>query len=121
MQRNEPQIRLTESQHLDAGRSPFAYRDNLPVIPGEYEVSVVVRNRATQQYTVASAEIRAPATGAGSVGLADLVLAYRVDLEPDLSTGLRFGTFQFGSSVMEPSIGGVFSASDTLKASRHSR
>ena len=114
MQRNEPQIRLTESQHLDAGRSPFAYRDNLPVIPGEYEVSVVVRNRATQQYTVASAEVRVPATGAGSVGLADLVLAYRVDLEPDLTTGLRFGTFQFGSSVMEPSIGGVFSTSDTL-------
>ena len=113
MQRNEPQIRLSESQHLDAGRSPFAYRDNLPVIPGEYEVSVVVRNRATQQYTVASSEVRVPATGAGSVGLADLVLAYRAELEPEFS-GMRFGTFQFGSTVLEPSVGGVFAAGDVL-------
>ena len=113
MQRNEPQIRLSESQHLDAGRSPFAYRDNLPVIPGEYEVSVVVRNRATQQYTVASSEVRVPATGAGSVGLADLVLAYRTELEPEFS-GMRFGTFQFGSTVLEPSVGGVFAAGDVL-------
>lgn len=114
MQRNEPEIRLTESQYRDAGRSPFAYRDNLPVIPGDYEVSVIIRNRATQQYTVASAEVAVPATGPGAVGLADLVLAYRVELEPDLLGGLRFGTFQFGSSVVEPSIGGVFAASDTL-------
>ena len=53
MQRNEPEITLTESQQLQAARYPFAYRDNLPVIPGEYEVSVIIRNRATQQYTVA--------------------------------------------------------------------
>ena len=113
MQRNEPEIRLTESQYRDAGRSPFAYRDNLPVIPGEYEVSVVVRNRATQQYTVASSAIRVPATGVGVVGLADLVLAYRVELEPEFS-GLRFGTFQFGATVLEPSVGGVFAAGDVL-------
>jgi GWxTD domain-containing protein len=113
MQRNEPEIRLTESEHVSAGGSPFAYRDNLPVIPGEYEVSVVVRNRATQQYTVASAEVRVPATGSGTVGLADLILAYRVERGSGFS-GLRFGTFQFGSAVLEPAVGGTFAASDTL-------
>ena len=113
LHRNQPEIRLTESQQRSAGGSPFAYRDNLPVIPGEYEVSVIVRNRATQQYTVAVSEVRAPATGAGSVGLADLVLAYRTEREPGLS-GLRFGTFQFGSTVMEPSVGGTFASRDLL-------
>lgn len=113
IQRNEPEIRLTETQYRNAGRSPFAYRDNLPVIPGDYEVSVVVRNRATQQYTVASSEVRVPATGAASVGLADLVLAYRAELEPAFS-GLRFGTFQFGATVLEPSVGNVFAARDRL-------
>ena len=113
MHRNQPQIRLTESQQRSAGGSPFAYRDNLPVIPGEYEVSVIVRNRATQQYTVASSEVRVPATGAGSVGLADLVLAYRTERESELS-GLRFGTFQFGSTVMEPAVGGIFASRDLL-------
>ena len=113
MQRNEPEITLTESQQLQAARYPFAYRDNLPVIPGEYEVSVIIRNRATQQYTVASGEVQVPSTGPGSVGLADLILAYRVERGSGLS-GLQFGTFQFGSAVLEPSVGGVFAASDTL-------
>lgn len=114
MQRNQPEITLTESQQRQAASSPFAYRDNLPVIPGEYEVSVVVRNRATQQYTVASAEVRAPATGPAAVGLADLVLAYRVERGLEFSSGMRFGTFEFGSAVLEPAVGGVFAASDTL-------
>ena len=114
MQRNEPEIALTESQQRGVARSPFAYRDNLPVIPGDYEVSVVVRNRATQQYTVASAEVRVPATGPTAVGLADLILAYRVERGPDFSSGLSFGTYEFGSAVLEPSVGGVFAASDTL-------
>ena len=113
MHRNQPELRLTESQQLNAAGSPFAYRDNLPVIPGEYEVSVVVRNRATQQYTVASGEVRVPATGSGSVGLSDLILAYRVERGSGLS-GLQFGTFQFGSAVLEPALGGVFAAGDTL-------
>ena len=113
MHRNQPELRLTESQQLNAAASPFAYRDNLPVIPGEYEVSVVVRNRATQQYTVVSGEVQVPATGSGSVGLSDLVLAYRVERGSGLS-GLQFGTFQFGPAVLEPALGGVFAAGDTL-------
>ncbi len=113
MQQNAPFIELTESQHLAAGDSPFAYRDNLPVIPGDYEVSVILRNRATQQYTVATAPIHVPGTGAGAVGLSDLILAYRRDQAQDLASVMPHGTFQFGATILEPSIGGVFTASDT--------
>ncbi len=114
MQRNDPVIELTESQHRASAGLPFAYRDNLPVIPGDYEVSVVVRNRATQQYTVASAGVRAAATGPGSVGLSDLVLAWGVDRGSGLAGALDFGTFQFGPTVLEPSVGGVFASSDAV-------
>lgn len=116
IQRNEPEIALTESQQQAAGGSPFAYRDNLPVIPGNYEVSVVLRNRATQQYTVATGEVAVPGTGPSTVGLADPVLAYRRDPSSALPAGQRFGTFQFGGTTLEPSVGGVFAASDTLTA-----
>lgn len=116
IQRNEPEIALTESQQQAAGGSPFAYRDNLPVIPGDYEVSVVLRNRATQQYTVATAEVAVPGTGPSAVGLADPVLAYRSDHSTSLPPGQRFGTFQFGATTLEPSVGGVFASSDTLTA-----
>lgn len=116
IQRNEPEIALTESQQQAAGGSPFAYRDNLPVIPGNYEVSVVLRNRATQQYTVATGEVAVPGTGPSAVGLADPVLAYRRDPSSALPAGQRFGTFQFGGTTLEPSVGGVFAASDTLTA-----
>ena len=114
MQRNSPAIRLTEGEHRAAAGSPFAYRDNLPVIPGDYEVSVVVKNRATQQYTVVSGEVRVPGTGGGAAALSDLVLAYRVERGSAFSEPLPFGVFQFGSVVLEPSVGGVFAASDTL-------
>ena len=119
IQRNEPAIELTESQYQAAGGSPFAYRDNLPLIPGDYEVSVLLRNRVTRQYTVATAEVRVPGTGGAEPGLADPVLAYRLD-EPSAAAASpgapRFGTFEFGGAVLEPSIGGVFSASETLTA-----
>ena len=114
IQRNEPAIELTESQQQTADGSPFAYRDNLPLIPGDYEVSVLLRNRATRQYTVATAEVRVPGTGGAEPGLADPVLAYRQD--PSSADAPRFGTFEFSGDVLEPAIGGVFAASDTLTA-----
>lgn len=113
MHRNAPMIRLSESQHSSAGGMPFAYRDNLPVIPGDYEVSVLVRNRATSQYTVVSEPIRVPGT-AQRPGLADLLLAYRVETAPDLRVGPDFGTYEFGPRVFEPAVGGSFATSDTL-------
>ena len=119
IQRNEPAIELTESQQQAAGGSPFAYRDNLPLIPGDYEVSVLLRNRATRQYTVATAEVRVPGTGGGEPGLADPVLAYRLDESSAAAASPgapRFGTFEFSGAVLEPSIGGVFSSSETLTA-----
>lgn len=114
MQRNSPGIRLSESEQRAAAGYPFAYRDNLPVLPGGYEVSVVVRNRATQQYTVASSEIVVSGTSGGAPGLSDLILAYRLERHSDLADSLPFGTFQFGPVVLEPSVGGVFAAGDTL-------
>ncbi len=114
MHRNSPMIRLTESEQRSASGQPFAYRDNLPVLPGDYEVSVVVRNRATSQYTVVSQPLRVPASGGGRPALADLMLAYRSEAESGFAGGPRFGTYQFGSTVFEPALGGSFSASETL-------
>ena len=112
--RNSPAIELSESQHRTAAGSPFAYRDNLPVIPGDYEVSVVLRNRATRQYTVASADVVVPGTGPGAAGLSDLVLAYRLERTSSPAAMIPHGTFQFGATILEPSLGGVFAAADTL-------
>ncbi len=112
--RNQPIVELTESQHAALAGSPFAYRDNLPVIPGAYEVSVILRNRATTQYTVATEEVTAPATGPGSVGLADPILAHRAEVAGMGSAQLDFGTFQFGALAFEPSLDGSFVQSDTL-------
>ncbi len=114
MHRNSPMIRLTESEQQAASGQPFAYRDNLPVLPGDYEVSVVVRNRATSQYTVVSQPLRVPASGGGRPALADLMLAYRSEPGSEFRDGPQFGTYQFGATVFEPALGGSFAASDTL-------
>ena len=116
LQRNEPFIELTESQQRAARRGPFAYRDNLPVLPGEYEVSVLVRNRATQQYTVTSAPVVVPGTASREPLLSDLVLAYARTEESAFGEPMPFGTFQFGATTLDPSLGGTFSSSDVLTA-----
>lgn len=114
MHRNSPMIRLSESEHRSASGQPFAYRDNLPVLPGDYEVSVVLRNRATSQYTVVSQPLTVPASGGGHPALADLMLAYRSETGSQFEGAPRFGTYQFGATVFEPALGGSFADSDTL-------
>ena len=120
MHQNSPMIRLSESQYRSVAGLPFAYRDNLPVIPGDYEVSVLLQNRATSQYTVVSEMIRVPGTGGGGPRLTDPLLAYRMETEPSFGSGPRFGTYQFGDRVLEPAVGGSFSTSDTLTVAAQS-
>ena len=56
----ERPLRLTRSQLDQIGSLPFAYRDSFPVLPGVYKVSIILRNRATKEFTVSDTEIIVP-------------------------------------------------------------
>ncbi|MGH9323180.1 MAG: GWxTD domain-containing protein, partial [Vicinamibacteria bacterium] len=45
-------MELTPAQMEAISRYPIAYQDDFPLLPGRYRTSVVLRNRASKQYTV---------------------------------------------------------------------
>ena len=51
-------LEFSPSQLEQVAALPFAYQDAFPLLPGEYQVSVVLRNRVVKQYTVAEQEVR---------------------------------------------------------------
>lgn len=112
---NEPFLRLTASQFEQAKAFPFAYRDSFPVLPGDYQVSIVLRNRATRQYTVAETQLSVPEIGSMVSKLGELVLASSVErtLSEEADT---HKTFQLGPLEMDPSVEGVFAVNSTIHA-----
>ena len=102
---NERPLRLTRSQLDQIGSLPFAYRDSFPVLPGVYKVSIILRNRATKEFTVSDTEIIVPEPS-DETRLADLILA--ANLQTDFTGGDAFKTFRLGGTAIEPITNGVF-------------
>jgi len=97
---NEPFVRLTKSQFDVAGAFPFAYRDSFPVLPGDYQVSVVLRNRATKEYTVAESVVSIPQPS-DALGVTDLILAAGFDDVAAVAAG-EHKTFQLAGVELDP-------------------
>ncbi len=99
-------LRLTSAQLDSVEGSKFAYQDGAPLVPGAYEVMVILRNRVSSQYTVAEASVRVPEAPA----LGDIVLGFRTEAMPedDPETFRTFRTFQAGRTRIHPAPGGVF-------------
>jgi GWxTD domain-containing protein len=111
---NLPFLELTASQFEQAKAYPFAYRDSFPVLPGEYQVNVVLRNRASKQYTVAEAAVTAP-TPSTAPGLTELVLASKVDERLDTPEDAH-KTYQLGWFEIDPVVEDAFTVGSTIHA-----
>lgn len=105
-------VGLTASQLESVGQATFAYQDGVPLIPGDHEVTVILRNRVSSQYTVAEASLTAPETDPGVPGLGDLVVGFRTEAMPGASPD-AFLTFQSGPTRIHAAPGGVFPAGAT--------
>ena len=105
-------VQLTGSQ-LDAIQgSTFAYQDGVPLVPGDYEVMLILRNRVSHEYTVAERSVRVADQPRGRPALSDLVVGFRTEVMPDGHDG--FKTFQAGSARVHPAAGGVFAVGETV-------
>ena len=113
----EDYVELGPGQFLEVSASPFSYQANFPLLPGRYQVSVILRNRVSKQYTIADTSLSVPLLSSGEPTLSDLVLGYSV--EQLMSTGgadteaLR--TFQLGNTCVRPAADGVFSLGETAR------
>jgi GWxTD domain-containing protein len=110
----EVYLELSPSQVQAIRASPFAYQDNFPLVPGDYSISVILRNRVIHQYTVAEKEISVEAPDPAAPALMDLVLAYESkNTMGDVADG-EIRTFQVGNVRFQPASDNIFVIGDTV-------
>ena len=105
-------VQLTKAQLGAIQGSTFAYQDGVPLVPGDYEVMLILRNRVSRQYTVAEHSVRVSDPPRGQPALSDVVLGFRTEVMPDGPDA--FKTFQAGSARVHPAAGDVFAGTETV-------
>jgi GWxTD domain-containing protein len=110
---NTVYLELTASQMRETRALPFAYQDDFPVLPGEYSVSLLLRNRASKQYAVAEKPLAVPPLQGAA--LSDVILGYQEELAP-VAAGNDHLTFQIGSSRIHPAADATFVPGETAYA-----
>ena len=111
----EAYIELTPGQLEQIKASPFAYQADFPLLPGEYELSVILRNRVLAQYTVAERDIVVPPIPAAAPALSDIVLGYSVEtLRGSTTSGPELRAFQLGDVRVHPAADGAFALGETV-------
>ncbi len=101
-------------QEFDQFRAfPFAYQDNVPLVPGDFQVSVILRNRTVKQYTVVEREVHAVPLSTDAPGLAGPILGYRVDSTEAPVEGFDLQTFQVGPYRIYPATEATFTIGET--------
>jgi GWxTD domain-containing protein len=103
----ERYLEVGRSQFEQAARLPFAYQDAFPLVPGDYQVSIVLRNRAVRQYTVAERQIHV-AAGEDEPILADVVLGYLHETPLSEDHPGYVQAFQVGHDRIYPAAEGLF-------------
>jgi len=111
---NQPLLQMSAAQFKRASHYPLAYRDNFPLIPGDYKISIVLKNRATKDYTAAEFDLHVPAIEEGKPALSDIVLGYGG--ENDLTGPATHRAYQVGSVEVYPSVGNTFSVASNVRA-----
>ncbi len=105
-------VELSRSQVETGSGSAFSYQDGVPLVPGDFNVSVILRNRVGRQYTVAEREVKVDATAAGQPALSDVVLGFQIEEDPaTIGGGLK--TFEAGGLRVQPATDGLFAIGDT--------
>jgi GWxTD domain-containing protein len=111
----EVYVELSSAEIRDLDVAPFAYEDDFPLIPGDYRLVVILRNRAVAEYTVLERELVIPDVSAVVPGLSSLVVAYDVQQVEDAREG-EVLTFQIGPRRFYPAADGAFFAGETATA-----
>ena len=108
-------IEFSQSQIDHVKANPLSYQDDFPLLPGEYQVSVIWQNRVNTQFTVVETNLIVEPRPAGKPFLSDVIAGYRSERRTDPGTG-RFRTFQVDGSLIYPATGNIFPLGEPLHA-----
>jgi len=109
----EAYLELSASRMRQVQSQPFAYQDLFPLVAGDYQVSVILRNRVLRRYTVAEAEIHVPRFEVGKPELADIVAGFDTEIIADARAD-AMSTFQIGSLRVYPAADNLFVIGETI-------
>jgi GWxTD domain-containing protein len=103
----EVYVELTPGQIQQFDAAPFAYQDDFPLLPGDYKVSVFLKNRIGEQYTVVEEDLKVDPFSPDKPGLSDVVLGFRSELMDDGANEGELRTFQIGKHRIHPAADNV--------------
>jgi hypothetical protein len=93
--------------------SSFSYQDGLPVVPGDFNVTVILRNRVLHQYTVSERDVKVGATPSDEPALSDIVLGFQIEESPSTGNTGGLKTFEAAGLRVHPATDGLFAIGDT--------
>ncbi|MCP5106017.1 MAG: GWxTD domain-containing protein [bacterium] len=104
-------VRKDEREFRELQKSSFAITDHFPIIPGEFHLSLVVKNTNSKEFTVHEADISVPHGPNGKLLLMAPLLAYDVNFGNTSGPAVPFGT-GIGRFLVDPT--NKFKRSDNL-------
>ena len=107
-------VEFTASQMPYIEANPISYLGDFPLLPGEYRISVVLRNRVSKQYAILERALSVPSFTMDKPALSDIMLGYEietVDLTQDPTQAMK--AFQLGTARMSPAADSTFASGDT--------
>ncbi len=112
----EAYLELPPNEFQKGARLPFAFQDAFPLVPGDYRVSVVVRNRAVQQFTVAEGSLEVARLEENQPALRGLVVGYLHERPLSEEAPGHLLAFQVGYDRIYPAVSGLFPTGAELVA-----
>ncbi len=106
-------VELSRSQVEAGSGSSFSYQDGLPLVPGDFNVTVILRNRVLRQYTVAEEDVKVGSTSAEQPALSDIVLGFQIEEDPTTGDAGGLKTFEAAGLRVHPATDGLFAIGDT--------
>lgn len=94
-------------------RQPLSLRDMFPLIPGNYKISILVKNEASKEFTSLEGSLLIPGESDG-LQMTSLILGYAMKKEEKQQAGLR--PFQIGDNQIYIHSNSIFTKKDALVA-----
>jgi len=107
---NSSYLELSQTRMEQVRGAPFAYHDDFPLVPGEYRVSWILRNRATKQFTASERDLQIEPV-AGHPSLSPILLGYKREITAGTEEEHR--SFQMGNQLLYPAVDGIFASGET--------
>ena len=107
-------VELTPAQTDRVRSAPFAFQSSFPLVPGRHTVSVILRNRALTNFTLAEREVEVPRFELGRPTLADIILCHATTVATETVDPTEVRTFQLGRLRLEPASDQLFAVGEII-------